>query len=198
MGVALALVVALLAGCGVALQSIDGPVESYTETRKVWTRHVETYEDMESRLFVYATLKTEPFRRAWVLEYARIFALPDSQREQLLATELAELEEAWVVMIATATHEPSWNRLDPRDGIWDLRLEDDAGRFVRPTLVDRKRSSNPTWRQLYPYMGDQYTLWEVRFPRVLPTGEPLAASGQAVHLIVAGAPAQVKMSWKLP
>lgn len=190
---------AVLAACGAAILLTGcGPgLPSYIRARDHWTEHENIYEDFESRLFLKATYKTEDFRREYVKEYADVFQLDDARQAALLESELAEASEVHVVMVAMFTHDINWDDLDPRRGIWEVRLEGEDGRFVLPADVNRLDVTNPTWKRLFPYIGDHDSFWEVKFPKS-PDDAPLAASGQALHLVIAGAPARARVSWTLP
>jgi hypothetical protein len=179
----------LLGGCA-------SNFREYEKTRRRWTKRVETYEHFESRLFVRATLKTEDFRRAYVDAYGTIFALAEPARRDLLEVELAEDAQSYVLIVASFANALEWEDIDPKAGIWDVRLENDAGRALRPTKMTRLDESNPTWKRLFPYLEFHDRLYEVRFPK--DPAAPMAKPGERLHLIIAGAPAQVKLTWDLP
>lgn len=171
---------------------------AYVDSRDDWTRQGEVWEDFQGRLFVDATLKNEQFRREYVREYTRLFALTPDQATALLASELAEEEEQHVVMAAVFFGNPDWEELDPSHGIWAVRLQNDAGDWLPPTQVKRLDTDNPTWRQLYPFIDPHDAFFELRFDRQLDDGTPLVRSGAPVHLVIAGAPAQMKLTWRAP
>ena len=190
----------VLAGLVVScvLTSCSSVLPAYTDARDDWTRDAKVWEDFESRLFMDATLKTESFRREYVREYARLFSMTAAQTEAMLEAELADESKYHVVVAAIFVAEREWAELDPRDGIWDVRLQDDQERWVRPLQITRIDTDNPLWRRMYPYIDRHDHFFELRFPKTLDDGTPVAQSGQNVHLIVAGAPAQVKLSWPAP
>ena len=173
-------------------------VPSYVDAREDWTRDAEVWEDMESRLFIDATLKNADFRAQYVLEYARLFSLTEGQQGALLEAEMADEAKYHVVVASIFVANRHWDQLDPKHGIWDVRLQDDAERWVRPIEVKRLDTDNPLWERLYPYIDRHDGFYELRFPRTLDDGSPIATPGQDLHLIIAGAPAQVKLTWPSP
>ncbi|MEZ4268098.1 MAG: hypothetical protein R3F39_17165 [Myxococcota bacterium] len=177
----------------VMLASCASDFRNYEKTRRRWTKRVETYESFESRLFVKATLKTADFRAAYVDGYGTIFALDQATRAGLLEGELAEDAKEHVVIISSFANSLDWEDLDPKAGIWDVRLENDAGRALRPTQMKRLDESNPTWKRLFPYLEFHDRLYEVHFAKN--PSAPLVKAGEPIHLIIAGAPAQVKLTW---
>lgn len=170
----------------------------YFEVQEAWTRKDLAHDGFDTEAYLYATLKTMPFRRAYVDEYARMFTLTDEQRATLLEAEQAEDEANYVVVAAFYTPETGWNDLDPSRGIWEVRLEGPRGNVTRPHRVSRLNKRNPTWDALYPYSDLHYILYELRFARTDDAGVPVANPGEALKLVVAGAPAHIELSWVLP
>lgn len=185
----LAVLALLPLGCGAS---------TYERVRDTWTREHQSYEALHARAFATATLKVEPFRRAFVEEYTRLFALTPEQRESLLENELDEDRRDLVTVISFYTPQPAWNDLNPARGIWEVRLETDRGDAVQPYSVVRLDGRNPTWRTLYPYVDPYHILYELRFERLLPDGRPLARSGERLSLVIAGAPTRFKLHWVMP
>lgn len=171
---------------------------AYERAREHWTDREDAWEDFESRLFVKATYKTTDFREEYAKAYAEVFALDAGRLAALQEAERAEGARYHVVMVAMFTHEIDWDDLRPRKGIWEVRLENEEGRFLLPARVKRLDIRNPTWQRLYPYIGEHDSFWELRFERP-PEGEPdLAGPGELLRLVIAGAPATVRMEWRLP
>jgi len=190
----LALMVALplIAGCGRSLP------EAYETALEDWTREERSWENMESRIHVRATLKTEAFRTAYVDAYADVFDLDDLGRAELMSIEEAEGKRDYVILVALYTPEASWSRLSPQYGIWEVRLQSQSGRSERPRTVRNLNTNNPTWKHLLPQLSPHETLFALHFSRTNDEGLPLAVPGDTVELVIAGAPAKVRLSWKLP
>ena len=181
--------VTMLAACGAS---------HYEQVRDTWTRERHGYQDVSARAFATVTLKVEPFRRAYVDEYARLFSLTAEQREALLESELDEDKKDLVTIVSFYTPKPSWNDLNPARGIWEVRLESARGDYVAPYRVTRLDKRNPTWAALYPFVDPYHVLYELRFERQLPDGRPIAGPGDELRLVIAGAPTQLELSWVLP
>lgn len=178
-------------GCSPALPS-------YVKARDHWTQDEELYEDFESRIFIDATLKTEDFRREYVKEYGRIFALPETRQQTMLDAELAEHKEQWVIVAAIFVNKIQWDYFDPAKGIWEVRLENNEGKRGRLIKAKKHDTDNPTWGALYPYLKPHDSLWEFRFERMDEDDKPLVASGGELHLVIAGAPGRVGLTWRVP
>lgn len=170
----------------------------YEVERDRWTRTEEAFEAFEARAFLDATIKVEPFRRAYVREYARLYALTPTQEADLLAAELADDRDNLVLVVSLYTPERRTNDLNPARGFWEVRLENARGDTMPPYSVTRLDTRNPLWRTLFPTFGPHDVLYELRFERALPEGRPLAARGDTLTLVVAGAPVRLRLSWSMP
>ncbi len=170
----------------------------YYDTQERFTREEDGYEQLEAKALVAATLKTEPFRRAYVDEYARLFALAPEQKVGLLEAELDEDRTNVVIMVAFYTQEPAWNDLNPARGLWEVRIENARGEIAQPYQVTRMNKRNPTWRTLYPYLKKHHVFYELRFERALPDGRPITRGGETLDLVIAGAPTRMRLRWVVP
>lgn len=169
----------------------------YVRTQQAWTRSERVYENFETRAIAHATLKSNEFRRAWVDEYARVFALGAEQKAALTEADASEATERVVVVVSFYTQEPRWNALNPADGLWEVRLENAAGDWARPVRVQRLDGRNPLWSKLYPYHDTFSVLYELQFETVGTGGTPLLQPGEAIVLVIAGAPARIRLAWEL-
>jgi len=183
---------------GVALALTGCASSTYDTERERWTRHEESYDRLASRAFIHATLKTEPFRRAYVEEYARLFDMDGEQTAAMLEVELEEAREAWVVVTSFYTPNQRANDLNPAKGFWEVRLEGEGGARARPSRVTRLKARDPAWQALYPYVHRHYTLYELHFPVQDDEGRTLASTGEALELVIAGPPARLRLRWVVP
>lgn len=181
----------LSSGCAATL-------DAYVDARDDWSRSKIAWNGFVANATVHATLKAPAFREAYVKEYGRLFALTERQTARLRAAELEEAKTGYVIVVAFHTNELHWNTLHPRDGVWAVKLENAANNYVNASKVVRLDPMNPTWSKLYPYLGDQFSFWELTFPLKTAEGKALAATGELLELVVAGAPAQVRLKWKAP
>ena len=188
----------LLAAALLALALAGCASSPYGQVHDRWTQREDAYSGWQASTLVRATLKSEAFRRAYVAEYARVFALNAEQQATLLDAELEEQAESWVVVVALYTSEAAANDLDPAHGHWSVRLEGPDGRWNLPAAVRELPRKSPTWRHFFPAFEVHFRLHELRFSRRTPEGLPLAAPGEPLSLVIAGPPAQLRLRWTAP
>jgi len=170
----------------------------YRDARSKWTESQSVYHELELQAHAFATFKTKEFRRQYVREFGRLFALRARQRQALLAQELAEEKKRYVFIVILNTKVPGWNDLKRTGKVWRVHLANRKGDSVSPASIRQLDSRNPTWSALFPRLDPLYRIWELKFPRVTDTGKPLVNRGQHLDLIIAGAPATLKLSWRQP
>lgn len=187
--IALGLTLVATAGCGpvkVPLGANQTLSDDYEKVLKAFTRHEETYEYFESRVFVDATY----FAPAFALAYAeqrreRLGLTPNeakAERERLV--ERANGESRF--FLAVVTNDFFWNDLDRKNGTLRSRLivDGEAVEAIKITRLNDDELSDLI--PFFPYvtmMGRGY--WAV-FPKL---------EGKAVQLRISGAPAIVDLKW---
>ena len=186
---ALGLALCATAGCGpvkVPLGANQTLSDDYEKVLKAFTRHEETYEHFESRVFVDATY----FAPAFALAYAqqrqeRLGLMPNEakvERERLVQRANGEAR----FFLSVVTNDFFWNDLDRKNGTLKARLIVN-GEAVAATSV--KRLTDDEVSDLVPFfpyismMGRAY--WAV-FPK---------PEGKAVQLRISGSPAIIDLKW---
>lgn len=145
--------------------------KAYQEVLERYSARAEIYEGFDTRLFAGATLQTLPFREARVRRRAHFQFIPESTVEGMLAEERAEAAREHVVFLGVHTSTPRHEDFDRRDSIWRLVLVTPSGQ-VRPTRIQREGRANLDLRAIYPYMGDFWVAYTVRFPTHYEDGTP--------------------------
>ena len=183
---------------GYSAMACSPVLPGYTAALSRWTETSYVYRETELQASLRATLKSRDFRRHYVREMARMFSLPADERKALLTAELKAEAEAYVFVLVFSTKEPAWNELGVDQKIWRLRLANRRGHSLAPQQVRPLSRDNPTWQFLFHRGQRHHRIWEVTFSRKTPDGSPLVAPGQHLDLVLAGAPAQFKLTWKAP
>jgi hypothetical protein len=194
-----------IASCGhakVSLSLADQQLSagSYSGALDRWTRSERVYENVESRLFVSATLLSWEFRQSQIAYRTERERLAGVDVDKLTSSNRKEAAQWVEFFVAAHTHEWRWNRLENRskDAIWRLRLINDKGVVLSPETINRLGSDDPRYRALYPAYKDFYVGYRVRFPLKDSAGKEIAGKGVSeLTLRVSGAPAVVNLSWKL-
>ncbi len=174
------------------------PAKGYFDILSRWTKNKKVYEELETKLYIYATYKSWQWREAYIDEYAKRYMLDSSQRENILAREKEINERFNEFFLSIYTPELKWNDFDKKGSIWSIYLEDDKGERISPLEIIRVDEDNPLVREFFPYMD----LWSfgyiVKFPKYLPTGkEPFPSpASKAMKLIITGAVGRSQLEWR--
>lgn len=196
---AAAFVALLLAGGCAALsrQPEARPDAAYRSVVERWTRSDEEYEELETKLLVSATYKSWPFRQAYVAQYARIFLLPEREREALLARETAALEQFHDFVLSAYTPVRQSGDFLTRTGIWKLYLEGPGGVRVPSARVERVAEPHRVLEAFYPFVNRWSRVFLVRFPRETAGGEAVLPNPETdrFRLVLASTEARTVLTW---
>lgn len=178
---------------------VKQPSSDYFSVLSQWTKGKKVYENLETKLYVYATYKSWQWRNAYIDEYAKRYMLDALQKENILAREKEINERFNEFFLSIYTPEIKWNDFDKKDSIWSIYLEDDKGERVSLLEITKVDESNPLVREFFPHMD----LWSfgyiVKFPKYLPTGkEPFPSpSSKSMKLTITGAVGKTQLEWRL-
>ena len=210
-----ALALAGLAACGPSRLRLAPPETGYgpddfSDVRDDWTRDAQDYHNIiEGRLFVSATYHAPAFRAAWLQKAEQVFGWDGAARARAEKESEEEARAWYTFFLAVATHDWQWNRLDSKESIWHVWLEDDAGRKVAAASIERLTRKRGELAAFYPALDSFREAYLVRFPR--PDG-PSAAEAEkeltgplpriepgtrSFSLVVTGAPAGITLTWEL-
>lgn len=198
---ALAAVAAVLlaAGCApLGRQAESTPRGGYQAILDRWTRSDREYDRLETRLYVSATYKSWPFRQAYVAEYARIFLLPDRERDALLARETASFEQFHDFVLSAYTPYRQSGDFLTRTGIWKLYLEGPNEVQVPTSRVDRMAEPPQVLAAFYPYVTRWSREFLVRFPRRTADGREVLADPERdpFRLVITSTVARTELTWR--
>jgi len=174
--------------------------DDYNAALTHWTRGKRVYENVESRLFVKATLHSWAFRQSQIAYRTKREELHHGDVETLKTDNRKDAEQWIEFFVAAHTHEWYWNRLENRskDALWRIRLLNDKGVAISPSQVNRLGSDDPKYRILYPYYQDFYVAYRVRFPLKDTEGrEIIGKDVSKLTLRIGGSPAVVNLNWDL-
>ena len=193
------------AGCAGTPPSIGEPGAEFSDPRAeasyravldYVTQHREVYSGLDTRLYSVATYQSADFREARVRRQAIFQTWPEQKLEQELARERAEAQQTHEVVFGVSIVDRRFDDFDSKSSIWRLSLATDQGE-VTPSSLKRVGRANQDVRAYYPYMGDFWTVYSVRFPATV-NGRPLVGpSTQALLFRMSSTQGQVEMKFPL-
>ena len=140
------------------------------------TEHREVYSGIDTQRCTAATYQCADFRDARVRRQALFQTWPEPKLEDALARERAEAAQVHELVFGVSVVDRRFDDFDSRNTIWKLWLASDQGE-VTPISVRRVGRANQDMRAYYPYLGDFWTMYTVRFPLTTAAGQPLVGPG---------------------
>ena len=191
-GRAAALVVLLAAGCSSLPPPMvgtpgpelpDAPANAaYEALLERYTVKRQIFIGFDTVLFGGVTYESPTFREARIRRRDTFQAQSPAQ----LALDLKAAEEEGAAFydftVGVYVQNPRFDDLDFQSSIWHLALQTPTGE-VSPTLVKRVGKANLNTRAYYPYMGDFWTVYRVRFPKAI-DARPLVSEGVQTFTLV--------------
>jgi hypothetical protein len=144
---------------GQANAQYEALLEHYTTKRQVFI-------GFDTIFFAGVTYESPSFREARVRRRDTFQA--QSPEQLALDLQKAETEGAdfYEFTLGVYMQNPRFDDLDLADSIWHLALQTPVGE-ASAVLVRRLGRANINTRAYYPYMGDFWTVYRVRFPKAL-------------------------------
>ena len=145
---------------------------SYQAALSRVTEHREVYTGIDTQLFTAATYQSVDFREARTRRQAMFQTWPEPKLEDALARERADAAQVHELVFGVSIVDRRFDDFDSKNTIWRLSLVTDQGE-VTPLAIRRVGRANQDVRAYYPYLGDFWTMYTVRFPLTTATGMPL-------------------------
>jgi hypothetical protein len=184
------LVLFLLAACVPLPSPRPRPEEGHwKEERLRWTRKFELYDRLDSRAFAVATYQSPAVRVARATRLAEWKGLSRADTDALLAQEKAEGDRYDDFFLGFFAADTRQNDLVATDTVWRVALVLPNGAQVLPEKIEQL-PNDVTVHALYPYLGDFYIPYRIRFPKKLQGDEP-----SAFVLRLAGAVGKLDVDW---
>ena len=153
----------------------DGKAEArYQAALARATEHREVYSGIDTQLYCAATYQSADFREARTRRQAMFQTWPEAKLDDALLRERAEAAQVHELVFGVSIVDRRFDDFDSKSTIWKLYLLTDQGE-VTPLGIRRVGRANQDMRAYYPYLGDFWTMYTVRFPVTTAAGMPLVA-----------------------
>jgi hypothetical protein len=191
-GLALA---AVLHGCALVPPQVGAPApvlgdaaaeRAYRAALARATARDEVYSGLDTRLFAAATHESTAFRAARTRRLAAFEGWSGEALQAQLRTEVEEAERSNAFLLGVYVPDRREENLDTPQGAWRVALEFPDGTQLLPSSVERLGRGSLRLRALYPYLGDFWVAYRVRFPRALPDGRDGWLEGAPAFVLKVG------------
>ena len=203
----ISLVVLCAAGCtsrspvvNIAPTSHQYGQGAYQRVFTHWTRHskIIKLERLDTTLRVHATCLSPDFTAAYVARYEHLFKLPRRERNRISKEMNDTWKQSYAFTVAAATTDRRWNDFDKKRSIWRIALINDLQQQVAPVEVKTEKIITATIKEMFPYVGDFYRFYRVRFPRKLSDGtELIRKDTRYIAIRIAGPLGKTELVWRL-
>jgi len=147
----------------------------YQQVYDRWTREEQILpvDGIENVLSVRATMLSYEFRSAYAVKVGHDLGLTGAQRDELEREQLAAAAAGHEFFLSVMSGIKDADELEPEEGPWNIRLEDDRGRRVSPASIEKIRRPSTADLQYFGYDRLHRTGYRVRFPFLAQDGQPI-------------------------
>ncbi len=185
-------------GCAAKEEAIK-PSLVYFDVLPQMTKGKKVIDNLESKLFIYATYKNWPLREAYVEEYVRRYQMDNSQKERLKVIEKESDERFNEFFVAVYIPDERWNDFDQPSSIWKIYMDDEKGNRLYPLEIKKADVNSPLIREFYPHLDLWSSGYIVKFPKYMISGEEPFPGKDANYfrLIITGVVGSAELEWRL-
>jgi hypothetical protein len=166
---------------------------AYERAVDKWTRSARVYNGFNLKLMAAATFKSREFRAAYAREYARIYKLPEGDRNIFFSDQLRAAEARHEFVLAAYVPDERENDFSARQSVWKLYLKTPGdGNTLKPLEIRKIKRKESFLSHFFPYSTPWKSLYIVRFPATFPSGVP---PDGPVTLVIAGVGGTAELTW---
>ncbi len=140
--------------------------QRYEKVRDHFSDHQEVYIGLDTQMFAAATYQSLSFREERVKREALFHVLPQEVVDRSLATERAAAAESYEFLLGVYVRDPRFDDFDRQDSIWRIWMVTPEGE-ASPTEIHRIGRATVNLRAYYPYLGDFWVAYRLRFPKTV-------------------------------
>lgn len=164
---------ASLSGCALVPPRVGEPPpvladaaaeKEYRAVLEASSARAEIYAGLDPRAFVGMTWHSAAFREARTRREAAFGNWPDGALQMALERERAAATGGEEFLLGVHVEDRRYDDFDRANSAWRLVLEGPGGVEMFPTSVERVGRVGLPLRALYPYLGEFWVAYRVRFP----------------------------------
>lgn len=202
----LIILIITLQGCQVLKPSEDGRQPNKTESKneylqalKEWTREGRIYDGLDVKLIASSTFKSSQFRRAFATEYARLYHLDDSEKNDRLRDQRKAAEAYHDFMFAVYLPQKDWDDFSKKKSMWKIYLTLNGVEQIKPLEIRKIKKKDGVLAYFYPYITVWKSLYRIRFPVSTPETDEriITPNTDSITLVVTSVLGSVEMKWRL-
>lgn len=143
--------------------------DDYQGIHDAWTRHAKLVQDVGTVMEIWATLKSWEFRQAYIAKYAKVYDLPEGERETLAKGQQDASRSVYEFHLVAQSTTAKWNDLERRNSPWRISLVDGTGAELSPASIKVEKFPEIYETEFFPRRTPFSKTYTVRF--VQPEGD---------------------------
>lgn len=173
--------------------------DHYDKAFVTWSREITVLpiNGMDNVLTARATYRSHEFRRYFAARVSADLVSTPEEKAALEAEELEAMKEGHEFYITLMSAVLDCDKLAPDEGPWTIRLKNDRGEEVAPSLIEEVENPLPQDATYYKFDPKLRKAYRIRFPLKGDEGTPiLTGNTQYFDLSFAGALGRDSARWE--
>lgn len=170
-----------LSSCEYSRVSMGGaPDTEYHRTLQSLTKYERLFGLDKTLYETYITYYSPELAQLYVSEYAKIYSIPDAQKNTMMNAEANDANQYDVFLIGHYASENDNQRLnttDPQKVVWRFYLQSSDDGSMVESLDIKPMTLGTQANYFYPYLNAWSRMYRVKFPKVNSTTKKLVMKG---------------------
>ena len=172
---------------------------TYRADFNAWTREGRIYDGLDVKLIAAATYMSPKFRKAFAVEYAKIYKLTELEKNKLISDQENAGAGYEDFIFAAYVPEKEWDDFYKKNSIWKIYLTRDNIEQIKPIEIRKLEKRDAKTGYFYSYVTPWKSIYRLRFPKLFSDdGEkiPQEKAG-SFKLVLTSVLGSTEMLWNL-
>ncbi len=142
---------------------------------KEWSREIRVipFNGLDNILTARVTYLSYRFREAYVEALTADLNSSASDKAQIRAEQFSGLDTGHQFFVSLMSAVKNCDNLDPEDGPWTIRLQNDQGKEVSPSAVEEIEKPTPAHVKYFAFNPSYRKAYKITFPLTAADGAPI-------------------------
>jgi len=164
--------------------------DDYRTALKKWTRKGSIYKGLKTELLLSSVYKGNEFRKAYTIEYCKVYSLPPHQVNNMLHNQMQAADDYDDFLVVIDAGEEQWDDFSKRNSLWSVFLLRDGNLREKPLEVRKLKENRIFYESFFPFISPWSSAYNFRFKKTDRLND-----SKLLELIFTGLPGTIRLKW---
>ncbi len=178
---------------------VSEPESTYQAAFRSWTREGRIYDGLDVKLISAATYLSPKFRKAFAVEYAKIYKLTELEKNKFITDQENAGSGYEDFIFAAYVPEKEWDDFYKKNSIWKIFITRDNIKQIKPIEIRKLDKRDAKTGYFYPYVTPWKSIYRLRFPKLLAEDEKKTPRDEtdSLKLVLTSVLGSTEIIWNL-